>query len=519
VNKKSHTSHATILFMKAYLINLPHRTDRLDFFNKNTRPALEKIGFEIEVFEAVDGSTLTDNVWERGVYGCFASHVSVYRKALSEGIDTFAVFEDDVSLTGIDLEAAQKLIQNLPKRWSLLYLSGGAPGGVFINRLYQDIFSGKLLDKALEVFSKNQKSPKKNPRWSRAVAACTTTAGMILSAQFAQRFLNKFTANGSLTHTEGAHHIDWVLIKYAMYRPYIMVYRMDPGLLTQNIALDSDISWYPEVQDNEHDFEALISLVQENKEWEIIPSRGGFGEAFTLYAMYKFFDTHKINLTDFDTSSETPLVLSGGSDPYRTCDYLREQLDRVEKKNRNIIIFPITIPQDHSLYTTCARFPNLTVVARDKKTHERCLEKGILSDLSHDITLSLRDLPCKNSNTKNRSLLSLEQKSRGPQREVPEITFEGDYSFDGEYDLSHGVKGSVKTHSDTEWRRENVESFVVEVLEDLCSYGSIVTNNLHIGVAGSLLGKKVSYIHTRTAHAAVFDHSLQGFYPFVQMRW
>ena len=500
--------------MKAYVINLKHRTDRLEFFNTRTRPTLEKLGFDIEIFEAIDGSTLTDNEWEKGKYGCFASHVSVYRKAVVEGHESFAVFEDDVSLGDIEVEAAKKLLGNPPRKWDILYLTGGAPGGMFINRLYQDLFSGDLFKKLPAGSFWDRFTQRENPRWTRAVAACTTTAGMIFNTQFAKKILDKFVPENTLTHKGVALHIDWVLIKYAMFRPHIRMYLMQPNLLIQNLALDSDIAWYPKTDHKGHNFDILQSFAQKHPSWEYMSTPGGFGEAFSVYATFSFFDKHTTTLKDFNKKSKEPLIIIGGSDSQDVCDSIKKTLGEILERDREILILPITISKGHELFQILKNFPNLTLLAREKITHAQAVEEGLICEMTHDIVFSLQDTVTETPQVPMRSLLAIHK----DEKKSPREDFERTSSFDASYDLSSGLQNSEEVHGRTVWNRENSEKFVLEVLEEMSQYSSLVTNHFHIGVLGSLLNKKVSYVDSKEEYVDTFHYSMQGLYPFTQMR-
>lgn len=95
--------------MKSYLINLSHRTDRLD----RSTNELHKAGIEFERFEAISG----DNkplAFNKSQYFCI-------KKAVEAGHERFAIFEDDVAFTD-KWHLIGSAINELPENWGLLHL-------------------------------------------------------------------------------------------------------------------------------------------------------------------------------------------------------------------------------------------------------------------------------------------------------------------------------------------------------------------------------------------------------------
>jgi len=117
--------------MKAYLINLKKRPDRLNFFNANVKIFLPDIN--IELVEAVDGNTLdinditlkkNVNPWNyknlrekslRGVIGCCQSHLICYEKIINDPVNKYAIiFEDDCCFIKNKEFGSNDFLKNLP---------------------------------------------------------------------------------------------------------------------------------------------------------------------------------------------------------------------------------------------------------------------------------------------------------------------------------------------------------------------------------------------------------------------
>ena len=90
--------------MKAFVINLPERTDRMELFKENQFP------FEVERFEAIK----TDPGWD----GCTLSQLIILRKQKEF---PFIIFEDDCVLLH-PWEVVETAMKQLPEDWDLLYL-------------------------------------------------------------------------------------------------------------------------------------------------------------------------------------------------------------------------------------------------------------------------------------------------------------------------------------------------------------------------------------------------------------
>lgn len=86
--------------LPAYLINLEHRTDRLESATK----CLNEIGIKFKRFNAIKHE-------KGGVYGCFASHIAVWKQFLEEDkeSDYVLVFEDDIRIRDKNIKWIEKI--------------------------------------------------------------------------------------------------------------------------------------------------------------------------------------------------------------------------------------------------------------------------------------------------------------------------------------------------------------------------------------------------------------------------
>jgi glycosyl transferase family 25 len=92
--------------MKAFVINLAKRPDRMDLFNQNKFP------FKVERFDAIE----TDPGW----VGCTQSHFTILQKNKRKPV---LIMEDDVLFTE-PWSAVKIAMKQLPMNWDALWLGG-----------------------------------------------------------------------------------------------------------------------------------------------------------------------------------------------------------------------------------------------------------------------------------------------------------------------------------------------------------------------------------------------------------
>jgi hypothetical protein len=115
----------TKLVDKAFVISLSDQTKKLDSFFAHC--AKEEVG-EVEVFRAVDGRRFTKPQWW-GVgsrsFSCMMSHAFLLARAISDGCESVAVFEDDAVLCENFSERLYDVAQELDTKTDYqLYLGG-----------------------------------------------------------------------------------------------------------------------------------------------------------------------------------------------------------------------------------------------------------------------------------------------------------------------------------------------------------------------------------------------------------
>lgn len=126
--------------MKAYVINLKKRPDRLNRFMENIGNYLKNT--DLEIIEGIDGQEIDPyddfhrknvNPWNykhlndkslRGVIGCCRSHMKAYEKIISDNVPYALIFEDD-AYPSVESEKIEYYLDSLeiPEKFSVIYLN------------------------------------------------------------------------------------------------------------------------------------------------------------------------------------------------------------------------------------------------------------------------------------------------------------------------------------------------------------------------------------------------------------
>ena len=126
-------------FQKIYLINLPHRIDRL----MSAKEQAKKYGFEFEVFAGIYGIDFRTKYPEQNnnTNGCSASHLQIYQRAKILGLNNYMVLEDDFQINPDIADIFPKVMQDLPTDWDMLYF--GASHQQIPERITSNIYKLK----------------------------------------------------------------------------------------------------------------------------------------------------------------------------------------------------------------------------------------------------------------------------------------------------------------------------------------------------------------------------------------
>ena len=137
--------------MKTYIINLPHRIDRLSKVTKNPIPQPKLVrAVYYSKLSNIDKQFWTDKLVTEenfidsdGAMGCFASHYNAW-KMIVEGEEQIAlVLEDDVNFKPGFETSLQSILQSTPEDFDILFIGGTYEGGTYSLGIYKPEFARK----------------------------------------------------------------------------------------------------------------------------------------------------------------------------------------------------------------------------------------------------------------------------------------------------------------------------------------------------------------------------------------
>lgn len=120
----------------AYVINLKKRPDRLSAFYEKFRKFHNDKKTSLFLKEAVDGEDLESNEnykklfknkktrLTKGEIACFLSHYEVFKEIIDKKLPYSVIYEDDVEYHSNFTELSNKVFDQLPSDFMILYLGG-----------------------------------------------------------------------------------------------------------------------------------------------------------------------------------------------------------------------------------------------------------------------------------------------------------------------------------------------------------------------------------------------------------
>lgn len=114
-------------FSRAHCVNLKYRPDRWEDFLER----LACLGVTgVDRYEGISGDICQPPHWWRsgnGAWGCLMSHFRIVQDALTDGLDSVLIFEDDVCFSDDFAERLPSIMEEIDKlngNWDMLYLGG-----------------------------------------------------------------------------------------------------------------------------------------------------------------------------------------------------------------------------------------------------------------------------------------------------------------------------------------------------------------------------------------------------------
>jgi len=118
------------MFDRCVVINLDRRPERLAAFR--SRVPIDWAFPPIELVPAFDGSQHEPPAWYggpnrkrlAGSWGCFQSHLGIYKRAIADGLDSVLIFEDDAVFASDFSERSSVFLDWVPGDWDAIYFGG-----------------------------------------------------------------------------------------------------------------------------------------------------------------------------------------------------------------------------------------------------------------------------------------------------------------------------------------------------------------------------------------------------------
>ncbi len=137
--------------MKAFVINLERRKDRYEYVMNNYKSN----NYSLEIIKAYDGKEPQNNSedyeaikniffecietnlkknddypykmfspFKKGEFGCFLSHLIIWKKIIAENIEKAIIFEDDCIFVANFNERLKLLLDEIPSEFNIIWLGG-----------------------------------------------------------------------------------------------------------------------------------------------------------------------------------------------------------------------------------------------------------------------------------------------------------------------------------------------------------------------------------------------------------
>jgi exopolysaccharide biosynthesis predicted pyruvyltransferase EpsI len=274
----------------------------------------------------------------------------------------------------------------------------------------------------------------------------------------------------------------------------------------------------------------------QDEELIYVPNPGNGGDSLIALAAFRIFHDLRLNVSiaDSDTELTNRVVLyAGGGSLVNEYGHAAQKLSRLHKKVKKLIILPHTINAYTDLISEFGE--NVDILCRELSTLDYVLSTVRKANvfLVHDLAFSLdvqgilrdRDLLDRQLQQDLRLRMGkkfyiadlskrLFQKS---EREL--VCFRQDVEQTSIPRPPENVDLSIRVNYDHSQSDPHlVAKTVFNILFFMNGYARIVTNRLHLGIAGALLGKAVElYPNSYNKNESIYRFSMQQRFPNV--RW
>jgi len=267
------------------------------------------------------------------------------------------------------------------------------------------------------------------------------------------------------------------------------------------------------INNNLNEIDNIIPFLQakySKKKIIYFPNPGNAGDRLIVYGTLEVFKKANLDWDFYDKNKNYKnqlLFYAGGGNLvglYRDCKAFINRF----KNNNELVILPHTIKDEDLLLSNLGN--NITFFCRERKSFEyvnkvfKYKENVYLSkDLAFYIPTSILD-KYKSNGKGTCNLLRLDG-------EKTNIKIPSD-----NIDLSI----TVLPKGPTRWLcndPKDIENISDKIFKYISNYETVITNRLHLAIAGALIGKKVIfYANSYYKNEAVYNYSIKNKYPNVE---
>ena len=251
----------------------------------------------------------------------------------------------------------------------------------------------------------------------------------------------------------------------------------------------------------------------QNREIKFIPNPGNAGDSFIAYATVQMFKELNLNYQickPDDKFNNDTIIFGGGGNlapKYDTC----KKFLLHNHRNNKIVVLPHVVNNCDDLLTNLSN--NVTIFAREKvsynymKTKMRYLTNALISD---DMAFHVKHLD-KYKHTScigECNVFRIDDELRPKNNHVTTPKNNKDISIDFQRPMY--MKNWYISDDNNTQVEQNISIATDNIFSYISKFEQINTNRLHIGIAATLLGKRVNlYPGSYYKIAAVYDYSIK----------
>ncbi|MDR1071985.1 MAG: glycosyltransferase [Rickettsiales bacterium] len=257
---------------------------------------------------------------------------------------------------------------------------------------------------------------------------------------------------------------------------------------------------------------ALLAELKKSGEFAYVPNSGNMGDMLIASATMRFFERNKIRFAIHDgRHAPDSVVFSGGAVWIKDYKEAWPQILAVFARAKRVVILPSSFNDCRKLVD--AMDERFVVFCREKQSYDYLTEQNTGSKIILDHDMAFRAtkgifggkirMTKKERKALNKAALGLQNAPRVAR------FIRGDCESTGKYET--GFDLSAVAYSTTRSTRRYIDFGAKLMLCAVDSVDAVITDRLHVGIAGALMGKEVYLLDNSYGKvSAVYRHSMSG---------